>query len=245
MKIINETEIDGGRKIEFEFEGKSCIVCVPANPLPEKCVIWRTEFFGAFDCFDRMMLERGYYRAYIGLSNQFGSPYAVEMMKKFHDFLVSSFDITPKAVLVGLSRGGLYAVNYAAEYPEDVGALYLDAPVLSVANWPFGKGRTPRNEAEVELALEAYGMSERELLEGKHHPLCKAEKIAKAQIPIVFVCGDSDETVDHRDNTESFMTDFKAHGGYCEYYLKPGCAHHPHGLENPVPIIDFIEKNVR
>lgn len=245
MKILNETVIDGGKELEFEFEGRKCILCVPDSPRADKRVLWRAEFFHAFERCDVEMFKKGWYRAYIQASNMFGSPGSVEIMKRFHDFLVSEFALCEKMILVGLSRGGLYSVNYAATYPDDIAALYLDAPVLSVANWPFGLGRTARNEDEVKLALKAFNMTEEQLLKAKLQPLDRVEKIAEAGIPVVFVCGDSDTTVDLRDNTETFIAKFKDLGGRYEYYLKPGCEHHPHGLDDPTPVIAFLENCVK
>lgn len=244
MKIISEEIIDGGKRIDFEFEGRNCILCVPEKPRADKRVLWRAEFFGAFDNCDREMLRRGWYRAYIGVSDMFGAPKAVEIMKKFHDFLVSEFGLCEKMVLVGLSRGGLYSVNYAATYPDDISALYLDAPVLSVMHWPFGKGKTPRNEDEVKKALGAFDMTEEALFAAKLQPLDRVAEVAKNNIPIVFVCGNADDIVDYQDNTEAFLAKFKALGGRYEYYVKPGCGHHPHGLEDPAPVIKFLEKHI-
>ena len=245
MKILNETIIEGGKELEFEFEGRKCILCVPNNPRTDKRVLWRAEFFHAFEKCDVEMFKKGWYRAYIQVSNMFGSPKSVEIMKKFHDFLVSEFGLCEKMVLVGFSRGGLYSANYAATYPDDIAALYLDAPVLSVANWPFGLGKTERNQEEVEYALKAFDMSEDEIFKAKLQPLDNVEKIAKADIPIVFVCGAADTVVDHRDNTETFISDFGKLGGRYEYYAKPGCGHHPHGLEDPSPVIAFLEKHTK
>ena len=244
MNIISEAIIDGGKRIDFEFEGRKCILCIPDNPRADKRVLWRAEFFGAFDKCDSEMLKRGWYRAHISVSNMFGAPKAIEIMKKFHDFLVCEYGLNTKMVLVGFSRGGLYSVNYAATYPEDISSLYLDAPVMSVAQWPFGKGKTPRNEDEVAKALEAFGMSEEELLCAKLQPVDRVGEVADAKIPIVFVCGNADDVVNYIDNTEAFLNIFKSLGGKYEYYVKPNCGHHPHGLEDPTPVIKFIEKHI-
>ena len=244
MKILNETVIEGGKQLEFEFEGRSCILCIPDVPRADKRVLWRAEFFHAFEKCDAEMLKRGWYRAHISVSNMFGAPKAIEIMKKFHDFLVCEYGLNTKMVLVGFSRGGLYSVNYAAAYPEDVSSLYLDAPVMSIAYWPFGKGKTLRNEEEVKKALSAFEMTEDELLCAKIQPIDNAEKIAEAKISIVFVCGNADDVVDYQDNTEAFLGKFKSLGGKYEYYVKPNCGHHPHGLDDPTPVIKFIEKHI-
>jgi len=46
----------------------------------------------------------------------------------------------PQAVLIGISRGGLYAHRYAATYPDRVGVIYDDAAVLDYQSRPGGKG---------------------------------------------------------------------------------------------------------
>lgn len=51
-------------------------------------------------------------------------------MRKFQAYLEEKFALSARAVLFEFSRGGLYAVNYAAAYPEKNAKLYLDAPVL-------------------------------------------------------------------------------------------------------------------
>jgi hypothetical protein len=32
-------------------------------------------------------------------------------------------------------------------------------------------------------------------------------------------------------------------GGRIELIAKPGCRHHPHGLDDPSPVVDFIWRN--
>ena len=39
------------------------------------------------------------------------------------------------------------------------------------------------------------------------------------------------------------LYNLKENGGEIELYLKPDCDHHPHGLEDATPIINFVEKH--
>ena len=167
----------------------------------------------------------------------YGCPYAVKKMEKFRQFLAFKFKLNEKPVLFGFSRGGLYAVNYALKYHYNVSALYLDAPVLDLKSWPYKNNKREWNEA-----LDAYGMTEKEMLEFKGNPLDNAEKLAECGVPLLLVAGDSDDVVPYSENGEPFVKRFKAAGGSAEVIIKPGCGHHPHSLENPQPIVDFVEK---
>lgn len=132
MKIISESAIDGGKRIDFIFEDRECIICIPENPREDRRWFWRPQFFEAFDSCDRAMLERGYFRVFIDMPNMYGSKNATKLMKRFFDFITKEFSLYHKVYLFGISRGGLYSANYAAKYPQDVSALYLDAPVMNV-----------------------------------------------------------------------------------------------------------------
>jgi pimeloyl-ACP methyl ester carboxylesterase len=86
------------------------------------------------------LLELGWPIIYCRLSDMSGCPEAIGLMHRFHEDIVRLYRFASKPVLFGFSRGGTYALNYAARYPDDVAALYLDAPVLDLLSWPGGKG---------------------------------------------------------------------------------------------------------
>jgi lysophospholipase L1-like esterase len=52
--------------------------------------------------------------------------------------------------------------------------------------------------------------------------------------------GDADDVVPIAENTTPFEERVKAAGGNITVMHKPGVNHHPHSLENPTPIVDFI-----
>jgi len=59
----------------------------------------------------------------------------------------------------------------------------------------------------------------------------------------LHVCGDSDEIVPLEENTNKLAEVYKQAGGEIEIIIKEGIGHHPHCLEDPKPIVDFILKN--
>ena len=46
------------------------------------------------------------------------------------------------------------------------------------------------------------------------------------------------------ENTTVLESRYKRHGGPIHVIHKPGVGHHPHCLEDPKPIVEFILKNI-
>ena len=67
--------------------------------------------------------------------------------------------------------------------------------------------------------------------------------LLKNNLPIVLVYGDSDDTVPYHENGMLLEKYYKANGGALLTIGKSGCGHHPHGLEDNTPIIEFVEKH--
>ena len=65
-------------------------------------------------------------------------------------------------------------------------------------------------------------------------------RLAKAGIPIMAVCGDADRTVPFAANMQPVADAYAKLGGTVELIVKPGCDHHPHSLDDPTPVVDFI-----
>ena len=89
-----------------------------------------------------------------------------------------------------------------------------------------------------ENMTDLYNLSEKVTLEG--NPIDNLAPIAAAGIPIISVCGDSDQTVPYKENMDVVRSRYLAAGGPVEVILKKGCDHHPHSLDNPEPVVDFI-----
>lgn len=107
------------RTEQFYFKGYEVIIAMPHKKTENNPWIYRTEFFGAFPYVDIAMLNMGYCIAYIKLTNLYGCPFAVNKMEQFRVMMVNKYNLYEKPILFGFSRGGLYALFYAAEYPED------------------------------------------------------------------------------------------------------------------------------
>ena len=228
----------------FELEGHLCTVVIPKNPDPKKRWIWRAEFLGAFDSVDLDMLSKGFYLCYCAISDKYGCPEAVEMMKKFYDFLIEN-GFYEKTVIFGFSRGGLYAVNFALKYPETVFSLYLDAPVLDIKSWPGGLMTGIGAEKEFEECLALYGLDRKTVLSFKQNPVDRIGELIAKNIPIALVAGDSDEVVPYCENGEILAREYERSGADILKIVKPGCGHHPHSINDPTPVTEFLIKTAK
>ena len=82
--------------------------------------------------------------------------------------------------------------------------------------------------------------TDNDVVEFKGNPIDRAAEIAGLGFPILHVCGEDDDFVPIEENTNPFEELILKEGGKIEVIRKPGVGHHPHGLENPEPIINFI-----
>lgn len=233
-----KTKWRGYDKYDFEFNGRAANIVVPANPLPGKPWIWRPAFFGAFPEVDLAMLALGYYVVHYDLAFLYGSPRSQDLGTRFYDAMIKYYDLSKKVILEGFSRGGLFAVNWAAANPEKVSCIYLDAPVCDINSWP---GRD-RNELWQEF-LKEWNLSESDMNGFAGNPIDNLKPLAAAGIPMIVVAGDSDKTVPYEKNGAVLVSRYKKMKGKVEVIIKEGCDHHPHSLPAPAPIVRFLVDN--
>ncbi len=231
---------NGFEKLDFEVVGHAGLLVKPKAPADGKPWIWRTELFGHEPQGDIALLGKGWHVAYLKVSDMYGAPASIELMEQFYQHVTKEFGLSKRATLEGFSRGGLYAVNFAAAHPDQTAALYLDAPVLDIRSWPGGKG-TGKGDARCwAQALQIYGLTEETAPAFKGNPLDQLAPIAKAGIPIISVVGDADKVVPLAENTAILRQRYEALGGKIEVINKQGVDHHPHSLKDPTPIVDFL-----
>ena len=238
---------NGFSRHDFSVDGAKVIVVEPETPLPGRPWAWRGEFFGAFPNADIALVKAGWHLAYVEVPDQFGSPRAMARWETFYNAMVRDHQLSPKPALIGLSRGALYCLAWAAAHPDKTLLVYLDNGVCDFRSWPGGKpkGLGAGNGSPEEWAklLKAYDFKDdREAITSKLNPVERLGPIARAKIPILLVYGDSDQVVPHKENSEVVYDRIKALGGPVERIVKPGQDHHPHGLVDPTPIVAFFEK---
>lgn len=199
------------------------------------------EFFDHRPMADLALLEKGFFLTYMNVGNTFGAPSAIAHLDRFYGEMTSKYHLQKNVALEGFSRGGLYAYNFAAKYPKRVSAIYGDAPVCDFKSWPGGKGKGPGSKDDWQNLLKCYGFqNEQQALDYKENPVDTLNILAKAKIPIIHVVGATDEVVPVSENTDVIVERYKKLGGTIQVISKPGGLHHPHSLDDPTPIVDFI-----
>lgn len=238
IKTIS-SEWEGYDRYDFVFNGYKATVVCPDSVADARPWIWRPAFFGAFPLVDKALLKEGFHVVYYDMTHGYGSHRAVKEGYLFYNYIRSTYGLAPKVTLEGFSRGGYYAMNWAIAYPDCVACIYLDNPVCDIFSWP---GEEKRPELWNRF-LEEWGLSNADKATFKGNPVDNLEGLAEQHVPIIAVCSDSDRVVPFHENTALLRDRYQQLGGPIQLIIKPGADHHPHSLENPEPIVDFILHN--
>ncbi|HWD41998.1 MAG TPA: SGNH/GDSL hydrolase family protein [Fimbriimonas sp.] len=237
------TDYHGYNRYDLKVDGLNAIVVAPTHLSSQfrNPWIWRAEFFDHRPELDLALLSRGFYLAFIDVGNTFGAPSAMAHWDVFYRLLTSRYGLSLKPTLEGLSRGGLYMYNWASRHPHCVSALYGDNPVCDFKSWPGGKGKGPGSPSDWSKLLADYGFkSEEEALAYRKNPIDNLEALAKAHVPIIHLAADADEVVPYPENTVILAERYRKLGGSIQVMVKHGFKHHPHGLDDPTPLVEFI-----
>ena len=243
LKPVKEFNFHGYKGYEYDNNGVKYYIVKPHHTAKGNPWIWRARFWGHEPQVDIDLLEQGFHLTYCDVAELFGSPKAVERWDEFYALAVKA-GLNQKAVLEGMSRGGLIIYNWAAKNPKKVACIYGDAPVMDIKSWPLNWGDClDENKRSMSLLLEAYGFANaEEAMAWNKNPLSHARKLAKAKIPMIHVVGDIDEGVPVAENTAIFEREVAKYGHSVHVIHKPNVGHHPHSLNNPEKIVSFILK---
>lgn len=239
---VQEDSFYGYQCDNFILSNRACKIVVPKWSALGHPWVWRARFWGHEPQTDIALLERGFHIVYCDVVELYGNDEAVTIWNGFYKLLRAA-GLSKKAVMEGMSRGGVYVYNWAAVNPTKVACVYMDNAVLDLKSWPAGKGNSLLNAKELEILKADYHISTDEQLENFHNsPIYKVEQIVKGKYPMLHLLADDDEAVSPIDNTLLFEQKIKALGGDLTVIHKPGFKHHPHSLPNPTPIVQFILK---
>ena len=224
----------------FKVDGCDCVVVEPRNPRPGRQWVWKAEYFPAFPAFELEMLNRGFYFAFIQIEYECGSPGSLAHWDEFYCELTAGYGFARRAILFGLSVGGLYIYNWAAKHPDCVACLYGDNPVCDFKSWPGAKGKSPGNSEVWKTLIDRYRFpDEAAALAYRGNPVDNLAPLIRAGIPLVHAAATEDEVVPIAENTDVLERNCHALGGEITVFRHPG-GHHPHGLPDLSPLIDWI-----
>ena len=233
-KVLRSDTWYGYSRTVFDFEGHEAWVvspkCEPAAGLPWTWTMqWAEAYVDRTGVLD--LLAKGWHHVTIDTFRHRMDEEGLRVSRAFQKFLVEELGFAPKACLVGMSWGGFFSTRYAAAFPECVGKIYLDAPLMNFDG--FAKvGGTPTENAARIGPWANMPPADGNWSTDSRMPVNMADRLAKAGIPILLLYGGQDATVPPSRNCELFAERFKAAGGKIDIRHRALYGHHPHG-EDP------------
>lgn len=235
---------NGFRVEEFLFEDKPARIIFPEEGKAIGRLALKTLYKDAFpNAVELDLLKKGFHLCFVTNEHRWGAETDLDRMARFVQFVTQKHGLQKRIVPIGMSAGGLLAILLAAKYPESISCLYLDAPVLNYLSCPgcLGDGRREDSAIvleEVYRAIPAKNMSQ--LIAYRDAPLDKLPILLQYKIPVVLVAGLADRIVPYHENGQILQNAYEQASVDFQCHLKPGCDHHPHGVEDNEQVIQFI-----
>ena len=236
---------DNYKKKEFYFAERNAVIIYP-NCEPNGKMLLKTEYLDAFPDFDEVMLEKGYHLIHIYHRSRWAPDEETHIMADFVKHCAKELNASERCILEGMSCGGLQAAKLAELYPEHCAVLYLDAPVLNILSM-CGLGECSNEHIPVfwREIVDAFGVNKSTIVNFRKSPIDNMAPLIENNIPIIMLYGNADVVVLYEENGKVLENYYKEHGGIIKVIGKSMKGHHPHGLDDPQIIIDFIEENYR
>jgi hypothetical protein len=190
------------------------------------------------------LVRRGFYVVCASPGVLLGAPDPTKRWDVVYEEMTSKYGLSKRFALMGLSREGLPAARWAAANPGKVSCLYLDKAVCDFKSWPGGKlGVGKGSPQDWETLLKVYNFKdEAEALAFKENPVDLAPKLIADKVPIVYLAGEKDDVVPYVENGARMKEQYEKLGGTFQLIMREGEGHHPHGLKDPAPVVDFIQR---
>lgn len=227
---------------KLRFKERDAIIIYPEGN-PNGRMLLKTEYLDAFPAFDIAMLKKGYHLIHVIQRNRWAPAVEIDILADFVRYCAKELGTSKRCVLEGMSCGGLQAAIFAERYPELAAVLYLDAPVLNILSMAGYGGKNEVISCLWQELEDAYGVTSSTIVNFRQSPIDNMKPLIDNNIPIIMVYGNADKVVIYGENGRVLENYYKENGGTICVIGKSMCGHHPHGLENPQVIIDFVEKN--
>ena len=230
----------GFDQFDFELENVGCRVVRPDRVAEGRPWIWRARFWGHEPQTDIALLDKGFHLVYCDVAGLWGNAEAIRRWDRFYVCLTSKYNFSRHPVLEGMSRGGLMIYHWAIAHPKQVSCIYADAPVLGLRPYVGNLDESHPDLDRVRGWMKAHNLTLSEAQQFKGDALDRMAPLVRAGVPLIHVCGDADESVPFGQHTEEFARRYRELGGRIKVIVKKGGKHHPHSLQDPSPIVNFI-----
>lgn len=194
----------------FDLEGRPAFRMVPENPASttggKPWVFYGPTLPVYPDEAERWMHERflaaGIAVAGVDVGEAYGSPKAFPFFEALYQKMVAD-GFSAKPILLGRSRGGLWASSWALAHPERVAGIAGIYPVYDFSTYPG-----------LEKAAPAYGLTKPELeaRQDEFNPIRRAANLANAKIPVFIIHGTDDKVVPLAANSGKLEEIYEAEG---------------------------------
>ncbi|MBN9298189.1 MAG: prolyl oligopeptidase family serine peptidase [Filimonas sp.] len=236
----------GFTKTSFKIDGVDAWYASPAKPLPGNPWIWRAYFPDWHVAMDSILLQRGFYVAYIEAKDLYGAPKAMMLWDKLYDYLVNQKQFAAKVALEGVSRGGLYVYGWAKRNPEKVSCIFAEAPVCDFTSWP-GKLKNGSAASDWKKLLLAYNFTEQQAQQYNDQPKDNLDALAAFKVPILHVIRTDDKYVPYADNTKVLVANYIEKGGPATVIPmtrgEQDMDGHHFTIEQPAALADWVYAN--
>ena len=239
---------NGYFKFSFPANGHTIDVYAPPKPREGLPWVWHGEFPDVIPNTNNAWLAKGLMIVYVnGASEQYGCPDVVKVWEAAYTTLTGTYHLATKMVITGISRGGLYAYNFAATHPDQVAGIYADNGTCDFRSWPGGvqlhdpRWVGPGGGSAWQTVINVYHFSGTpEAIAYMYNPIDNLAPLAKAGVKLFHVTAQKDTALPWTENTGIIMDRYPKMGGDFQVIFKPNADHHPHGLEqDPSPVVNW------
>lgn len=228
----------------FYFKERESKIIYPSVASNGKLIL-KTEYLEAFPNFEIAMLERGYTLCFMSHPTRWAPDSETTVLAEFVRYVAAELNMEPKCIVVGMSCGGLQAARLAQLYPELISVMFLDAPVLNILSMVgLGECRCEATAMFWRELVDTYGFSRSTVINFRKSPIDDMQTLIANNIPIIMLYGNADDVVIYEENGKVLEEYYRANGGDMKVICRSMCGHHPHSLEDPTLIIDFVESRL-
>ncbi len=182
---------------EFSVGQSKCFVLDGNSTAKEKPWVWYASTLPrhpdpSHSWYIDKLIEQGISFAGCDQGEVRGSAASISRFSDFYQEMVTK-GYSKKPVLLGQSRGGLMMLSWAVRNPTKVAAYAGIYPVQNLRSWPM--------KSSLGATLRDFEMDEKTFIQriDEHNPINHLGGMAKAEVPIFIVHGDSDKVVPLRE----------------------------------------------